>query len=685
MNNPFFACRLFFVGIICSSMVTAMAQVKPYTFPKIKSDDFKTRGYEKDTSAEAVILGDKGESYLEYNDTKGFQLIFTRHLRIRILSKEGYMFATHSIPLYRSTGSAEKLTELKGITYNLIDGKVEDDKLGSSNIFEEEVNLNWVLTSFTLPNLKVGSIIDIRYKIVSDYIWNIREWQFQYPIPVQWSEYIVTMPEYYVFSKLVHGSSPFAISETTTIPGSISIVTKERGSAYGLGNSSSTVQTHFETEQVSFIQNVYHFAVCDVPALKEESYAPAMTNYVSKVEFELHHSQFPGSGRKDYTTTWEDICSELMRDKDFGEQFQRRGIVKEAVKAINAIASTPLEKMIAAHAYIRSRMIWNGKTGLYCTNSLHEAYEKHTGNDADINLLLFLLLKELDLDASPVVLSTRNNGIILESHPVLTKLNYVLASVTIEDKTYLLDATGKHRPFNFLPTRCLNGSGLLVSRDKMRWVPLLGGEKENKFYYADMKISGEGIISGSLKVSYSGISAEEIRDQYSRDGEEKYFTTLRENHKDWKIEGIKIENIDSLSSPVNQVFNITSEDIAQVNDNLIYFNALLGFGQNNNPFKDEKRESVVDFIYPLKESYLFTFELPEGYIIESFPEPTKVMLPDQAGFFRFTISAAGNKVTVNSNLIISKVMYTAEEYSDLREFFVHIVAKHAQQIVLKKT
>jgi hypothetical protein len=609
---------------------------------------------------------------------KGFQLVFTRHLRLRILKKEGYGFATQSFKLYHNDKAAESVSDPKGYTYNLVNGKVEETKLAGSNIFEEQVSQNWKRTTYTMPNVKVGSIIDVRYKIISDFIWNVQEWEFQSTIPEQWSEYTVTIPEYYKFSKLLHGSVPFAISEITTTPGTVSLLSKEREM------TGRVVQTTFETIKVNFNQHVYHFAAQDVPAMVEEPYAPAMTNFISKVEFELENSSFPGELVKNYTTTWQDICEKLLLDQDFGVQLQRGRTVKNAAEAINAATTVPLEKMQMAHAMVRSKMTWNGKNSIYPTTTLHDAYEKGSGNSGDINLMLLLLLKELGLDAAPVVLSTRNNGVLVESHPVLTQLNYVIASATIDGKTWLLDATGKHQPLNYIPIACLNGNGLLVSKTGMRWVPLLGEEKQNTLWQAEMKVDAEGTIDGTMTVSHSGYGAEEVRDEYIRDGAEKYVTTLKEHYKDWKITGVKVNNIDSLGSAVSQRYTLSSEDITQVNGSMIYFNNLVGFGRNSNPFKSEKRENSVDFIFPLKDAYVFSYEIPEGFTVHSMPEPARLLLPDQAGTFKFTVTTGGSKIMVNSSLNITKTLFTAEEYAGLREFFTRVVAKYAEQIVLRK-
>jgi hypothetical protein len=199
-----------------------------------------------------------------------------------------------------------------------------------------------------------------------------------------------------------------------------------------------------------------------------------------------------------------------------------------------------------------------------------------------------------------------------------------------------------------------------------------------------MKISGKNTISGMLTVSQTGYSAEKVREKYTGDGADKYYTSLREKHKEWKIAEINLENVDNLGAVMSQQYTLSSEDIVQENGNLISFNALLEFGQKQNPFMLEKRETVVDLVYPIKDTYLFTIEIPEGFSVESVPESVRLMLPDQAGSFLFVASVAGNKVTVNSALSITKIMYNTTEYADLREFFTRIVAKHAQQIVLKK-
>lgn len=662
-------------GIVLFAISLSLAQVKPYDFPKIKPETFTAS--KTDSNACAVVLGDKGETYYEYVDNKGFQMIFKRHIRIRILTEQGYKYATKKIELYSYNGLEEKVSELKAYTYNLVDNKVREDKLDGDNIFDEKIDSKHSSRNFTLPNVKRGSIIDIRYSIISDIIWYVREWNFQDLIPVNWSEYTVTIPEYLIFSKLMHGAVPFAISEVLTVPGNATLTFKDR-------TEGNIVQTSFSTETVQFNQSQYHFATSDVPAIQEEPYSIALTNYISKVEFEIKQSKFPSGGYHTYTSTWSDICKMLIKAEDFGGQLNRAGIVKEMAASLKKQYSDPVKLMIAAHDIIRKKMTWNGNDGKYPVTNLKDAFNKSTGNDADINLLLVMLLRELDLSSFPVVLSTRDNGLLVTSHPEFFQLNYVLASVKIDNKTYLLDATNKNRSYKYLPYDVLNGSGLIVAQEGEEWVPLLDEEKENSLFHAEAKISPDGTLNGNVTISGTGYPFESFRNSYFSKGEEFMVASMKETYKTFKPGEISFINIDSIEAPLTQNFKFSSDEIVQTGGNTIYFNSMLGIGENENPFKAEKRESIIDFVCPKKKTFILSYELPEGYMVESLPEQLKLSLPDQAGSFRYLVSADGRKINVTSSISLNKIQFNSDEYETLREFYKQIITKHSQQIVLKK-
>ena len=154
------------------------AQKSPVKFGEIPDSDMTMKSYEHDTSAAAVVLVDYGEAYIQATSVV-VNMTFERHIRIKILKKEGTDWANAVIPLYHSGSSEEKVTQLKASTFNMENGKMVETKLSKDGIFREKFNRNFNHQKFTFPDVKEGSVIEYSYKITSDFFVNFPNWQFQ--------------------------------------------------------------------------------------------------------------------------------------------------------------------------------------------------------------------------------------------------------------------------------------------------------------------------------------------------------------------------------------------------------------------------------------------------------------------------------------------------------------------------
>ena len=151
-----------FAGLLIALVVcNSYAQKSPIKFGEIPLEDLKMSRYDKDSTAAAVVLADVGQSSILYTQTEGFNLLFERTTRIKILSKDGLEWATFSVPLYNQDGNNEKFSGLKAVTYNLENGKIVETKLKSDAVFKEKVNENIDIMKMTLPNVREGSIVEV--------------------------------------------------------------------------------------------------------------------------------------------------------------------------------------------------------------------------------------------------------------------------------------------------------------------------------------------------------------------------------------------------------------------------------------------------------------------------------------------------------------------------------------------
>ena len=75
-----------------------IAQKKEPKFGKISKDEISLTFYEKDTSANAVILFKYGDGNFRWNNEEGFIYFFDFHIHIKILNNEGFDWANIEIP-----------------------------------------------------------------------------------------------------------------------------------------------------------------------------------------------------------------------------------------------------------------------------------------------------------------------------------------------------------------------------------------------------------------------------------------------------------------------------------------------------------------------------------------------------------------------------------------------------------
>jgi hypothetical protein len=256
--------------------------------------------------------------------------------------------------------------------------------------------------------------------------------------------------------------------------------------------------------------------------------------------------------------------------------------------------------------------------------------------------------------------------------------------VKIDTTRYLLDATSKYVLFNTLPERCLNGNGRVISKTNPGWIQLLNSEIKNNLTNVEMILSEDGSLKGNCTVTSTGLDANNRRNTYVNKNEKEFIEEFTDDHQTWSVTEFHISNLDTLDKPFTESYALEMPDQAQVAGDRMYLNIMTGFGQKTNPFKLEKRVYPVDFSCPIRENYFIKITLPEGWAVEQLPQIATVSLPDKAGSFKCIFQEKEGVILVNSTFKISKNIFLPEEYDQLKEFFRLMVAKQAEQIVLKK-
>ena len=660
MKQLTFSIFIFFVSILKIS-------AQNLEFGKVTIDELKEKMHPIDTSAVSAILFKKAKTTFNYTLSNGFAITTEFSIKIKIYKKEGLKWAAFEIPYYvgyEKLGD-EKVIITNAFTYNLVDGKIVKEKVSSESKFKEKTNEFWQTKIITFPNVKEGSIIELKYEYKSENLSEFPVFQYQYKIPVNYAQYITEIPLYFLYNATQIGL------EKVTLEDKLEQVTARYDNASGM------------SDYVSFQQIKTKYEAFNVPKLIEEEYVNNMDYYYGKIVHELKTVQFPNQQPNQIASSWESVAKSIFEDKDFGSELNKSDYFTNDLKRIiNNMDSMEL-RLKVVFEFVKNKMNWNGNLGFFTKSGVVAAYNENTGNVAEINLMLIAMLKSSGLDARPVLLSTKGNGATL--FPNKSKFDYVIASVVLDGKQYLLDATCKYCSIFNLPIRDLNDKGRLINKDgNSSEIDLILETNSINKSNIIANIDSFGEVSGQVSNTYFDFEALKFREKFSGVSHESIVENLEKKYSGIEIENYELKNDKLIYEPVIEKFSIKSNNVAEIIGDRIFFSPMLCFALAQNPFKQERRQYPVNFSFPTKNKYLISINIPEGYVIESLPESIAIGINQKQVTFKFALSANEKQITVNVNLDINSTVIPLEDYDNLKQFFKLVIEKENEKIILKK-
>ncbi len=646
----------------------------PLRFGQPDPADLEAQGFAADSGAVAVVLYDVGQS--RFASVAGHMAIITeRTTRIKILKKAGYAYATVEVPLYHQGESSEKLSNLRGFTYvRGDDGQVTKTKLDASGVFEEKRTDKLQVQKFTLPNVQEGAVIEYAYTVTSTFFSNFQSWTFQAEIPVRWSEYRTSIPQVYHYKALYQGYLPFAVNEMGV--GSVSMILENKAGT-GLAATSQSQSLSMSTEQ-------HRWVIRNAPAFREEPYLTTAADYLARLTFELAGVQMPNEQYRDLTDSWTKKNKALLDDEWFGQALEHADFLAAAVRPLVAQYPEPAARAAAVRALVLSSVKYDGTNRYHATGPLKKAYELHRGTSADVNLLLIAALRQAELPAQPVILSTRAHGRVSQEYPLLEQFNYVVALLeTPGQPDLLLDATEPLLPAGELPRRCLSRIGhTVVTKGEGRWVSLTPSRRYTHMQNIKLTLHAPGDLTGEVQEEYGGYAALEAREQVQQLGEKKYVAQLPAARAGWEVPAYSFSKLATVDQPLGLRYEL--HQAAAGSPQELYLKLLEPFGERRNPFRYAQRRYPVDIGLAQQEIIMLTLTLPPGYVAD-LPKSANLLLPEQGGRYLYQASApAPNTVQLISRLTLDKAVYSPDEYQALRELYRQLLAKQAEALVVRK-
>ncbi len=634
----------------------------PMVFGKIPPVHLEMRQFEADTNATAVVLCNYGQANIE-NPPGSFRLRWEHQKRIKILKKEGFDYTNISIPFY-SYNKTEEFFFDKAAVY-LPDGQVI--KLTKKDVFVEKQNDKVSVAKLVFPKIEEGCIIEYAYFINSQTIHELREWYFQEDIPVLWSEIRADFPKFLDYIFLFQGNDNMEKVE----------------------DKDGVVR--YESDHGSFIFSPKRYVMKNAPALKEEGFITTMSDYLARIRFQLSEVRYPDGRVEKVLTNWKGLQDEIEHSSAFGEQFLKKSNYKKMVDEVLPLASqlsSNMEKVKFFYDYLNDNMAWTGNFSAFTRQKkLDEIFESKKANSGELNLMLFVLLREAGITAFPVLTSTRSHGRIYEQYPILDQFDHILVLAVVDGTRLLLDVSDPLRPMGYPSIQALNGRGLMlkIGSGDPSWMDITASKDAIDVLACEMALDGEGNMKGIIVGVHKGYSAMPERRYFSKDSTGSHWKErLLERFPYTTIESARSANIDALDKTFLDTVVVSIPSAAQVSGDFMYLPPIIWTSFNENVFKMKERNYPVDIPYPFQEQLVLKLTMPEGYVVESLPENLNNSLPANGGNFFFATSTNNNQVQVSARLNISKLRFTPAEYAALKELFGQVVSKYGEQIVLKR-
>ena len=648
--------------ILCAVVIIlAGLQVAAQTIPvnkrwgKVSKEEVEMTEYQLDAAATALILFEKKHVTVDFNSTGDIGQTIDVHKRIKILKEDGIDWGDFVIMRYLSSTARESVLGIEVVTYNMENGKVVTTKMSKDFIYEEEYSSNYHKMSFYAQDVKVGSVIEVKYKITSDIYWTIDDIYFQKTIPVNMSEVEVRVPGMFTFNKKLRGSHHVDY-ETDIEPRSIGAYQYEMG--------------------------VDKFRTVDVPAFKYEPYIYYHDQFFLAASYDIRSLNIPGSMTQEYGVTWGDV-DVSYRDSDIMTRFRSHCHFKDQVDALPKDATDDPARIASAVTLVKDNVVWNERYRV-TPEPLAQVVKARSGSNADINCLIAGCLREMGYTVDMVFVKFRTSGHLLDFQPERFPFDTFILKVTAEDGSeYFLDGGSNHAYINVLPPDFLVPNARMIKYSGTgHWVDLTKLSRNSTVQTISATLTDDMRLQGSYVAKYTGVRSYAAKENYADYADEDAYISDIESDYGVEIDEAAFKEAKDYSASTSVEFTFY-KDLDTAGD-YIYVNPFLERFHSADSFQSIDREYPLDFPSAYAITYLFTFTIPEGYVVDQLPENKSFRFDPIGSNVRCISAVRGNTVQVSYSFTLGKMFCEVAHYKDLRTYWQYLAEIYDSVLVLKK-
>jgi hypothetical protein len=630
-----------------------------FSLPVIASD------FQQPTPEELKMTSDQAAPdaaavYLFRQETSDDKLhIHSLYARIKILTEKGKEYGDVEIPPYQ--GRTFSIRAVQGRTIHSDGTVIPFTGKPIEKLLIKRGNLRVMTKVFSLPDVQVGSIIEYRYILsYDDNIASSPQWYIQQPLYVHKAHYHFVPTQRELISDREHGNLVNGLLYSSVLPPGYQVTSGAEG---------------------------YDLVVEHIPAEPDEDYMPPMQSISYRVLFYYSSYRSGVEFWKEQGKYW---------SKSVDHFAQPSGKLQAAVQQLVAPTDTQEQKLGKIYAavmqlentsFTRQHSDEENKAEGLKVKTADDIWEQKRGNDDELTRLFIALARAAGMKAYAMIVTDRNQGLLVQSYMDWDQLNDEIAIVPVDGKDMYFDPGERYCEFGKLHWNHTLTQGVRQTDrgTEIAASPDLSYKDTQVSRFAELKIANDGRLEGQIRITLTGNEALRWRQAALRTDVEQAKKDFEEELQQSMPAGVVVKT--------NHFLGLTDYDhtlMAQVDVSGSMGTAtgkrvfLPGnfFEANAKPlFVQEKRETPVDLHFPylVKDQVILT--LPAEFKIESTPKNIELPLPKCADYVA-NYKGTDTSYSYARLLIVANILYHPNEYPQLKDFYAKTNAQDQQQTVL---
>jgi hypothetical protein len=635
------------LGALAALLSFAMIPARADDWQPVSPDELQMKSEPKAPKAAAIYL----YRQIDRDDANSSEAVY---LRIKILTDEGRKYANVEIPYLVGSNSIRSL-QARVVHPNgsivEFDGTVYEKPLVKAR------GVKMMSKSFTLPNVELGSIIEYRYhrSMPNGWAYNSR-WLLNDELFTRRAVFSLRPAN----GLLLRWSWPIGLPPDTAPPA------KEHGLI--------RLETH------------------DVPAFVTEEFMPPEDVLKYRVQFVYEGEDSDQTKEDEY---WKAFGKRTNTEV---QRFIKSSHVldEEVAKLVESGDSTETK---ARKLYTRAQQIRNLSFERHATEQetqREKLADNHNAGDVlkhgyaygdEVTWLYCALLRAAQIEASPVLVSTRDEN-FFDLHVMNAReLNTYVVLANLGDRTFFLDPGVPFTPFAYLPWSETGVKGLRLDKDGGTWVttPVASAAQSLVARKVAVKLTPSGTLEGKVTVTYTGLEA-----SWRRMAERLEDATERQKFLEKDLEGSVATGIDAKltntpdwsgsDTPLVAEFDFRVPGWSASAGNRALMPVGLFSGSEKHMFEHGTRVHPLYFTFHYQHTDEIAIELPPGWQVSSVPNARTADI--KVATYHSSAQAEGATLNMKRELVLNTIVIQQKYYDQVRDFYQAVRAGDEDQIVI---